>query len=52
MTRRILQVNKLYHPSVGGVETAVRDLAEGLDARGDDVRVLAARERGFGTRED
>jgi rhamnosyl/mannosyltransferase len=44
-------VNKLYHPSVGGVETVVRDLAEGLDARGDDVRVLAARERGFGTRE-
>jgi rhamnosyl/mannosyltransferase len=51
MARRVLQVNKLYHPSVGGIETVVRDLAEGLCARGDDVRVLAARERGLGRRE-
>jgi rhamnosyl/mannosyltransferase len=51
MVRRVLQVNKLYYPSVGGIETVVQDIAEGLSARGDDVRVLAARERGLGTRE-
>jgi rhamnosyl/mannosyltransferase len=51
MERQVLQVNKLYHPAVGGVETVVRDIAEGLTARGDEVRVLAARERGLGTRE-
>jgi len=30
ITMRILQVNKLYAPVVGGVETVVRDIAEGL----------------------
>lgn len=32
---RVLQVNKLYHPHVGGVEEVVRRLAEGFAARGD-----------------
>jgi rhamnosyl/mannosyltransferase len=32
---RILQVNKLYHPTIGGVETVVRDIAEGLSGRVD-----------------
>jgi len=47
----VLQVNKRYYPAVGGVETAVRGLAEGLTARAHDVRVLVGRRRGFGTRE-
>jgi len=47
----VLQVSKLYPPAVGGVETAVGDLSEGLTARGYDVRALVGRERGFGTRE-
>jgi rhamnosyl/mannosyltransferase len=51
MERRILQVNKLYYPTVGGVETVVQDIAEGLTARGDDVHVLVARKRGLGSRE-
>ena len=51
MNGRVLQVNKLYHPVVGGVETAVRDLSEGLVARGYDVRALVGRERGLGVRE-
>ena len=37
----VLQVNKAYHPHTGGVETVVRQLAEGLSARGFNVRVLA-----------
>jgi rhamnosyl/mannosyltransferase len=39
---RILQVNKFYAPYVGGVETVARQLAEGADARGHEVRVLTA----------
>lgn len=29
----ILQVNKLYHPWIGGVETVVKDIAEGLNSK-------------------
>ncbi|MDX6690062.1 MAG: glycogen synthase [Solirubrobacteraceae bacterium] len=39
---RVLQVTPFYEPSVGGVETAVRATALGLQARGIDVDVLTA----------
>ena len=42
---KILQVNKLYYPSIGGVETAVRDIAEGLRDRAD-MHILACQSRG------
>jgi rhamnosyl/mannosyltransferase len=42
---RILQVNKLYAPTIGGVETWVRQIAEGLSDRAD-VRVLVCQEKG------
>jgi rhamnosyl/mannosyltransferase len=48
---RVLQVNKFYHPTVGGIEQVVRTLAEGLRDRGHATRVLAATERGRGRRE-
>ncbi|MCS4138420.1 rhamnosyl/mannosyltransferase [Salinibacter ruber] len=37
---RILQINKFYHPYVGGVETVARQLAEGGTTHGHEVRVL------------
>ncbi len=47
---RVLQVNKLYHPWIGGVERAVRTIAEGLHQRyGLAVDVLACQARGRGT---
>ena len=42
---RVLQVNKLYHPFVGGVETTVRKIAEGLNDKVD-MQVLVC--QGFG----
>lgn len=45
---RVLQVNKFYHPVVGGIERVVETIAEGLEARGHNVSVLAARKRGRG----
>jgi len=42
----VLQVNKLYKPVVGGIETVVEDIATGLASRGHGSRVLAA--TGFG----
>jgi glycosyltransferase involved in cell wall biosynthesis len=42
---RVLQVNKLYPPHVGGVENIVRDLAEGLRDRVD-MKVLACQRKG------
>lgn len=30
---KILQLNKLYHPVIGGIETIVRQLAEGLNGK-------------------
>lgn len=38
---RILQVNKLYFPHIGGVEKVVQRLGEGLALRGYQVRVLS-----------
>lgn len=39
---RCLQLSKFYPPFFGGIETIVRDLSEGLVARGWDVDVLCA----------
>ena len=47
---KVLQVNKLYHPDVGGVETVVRDIAEGLDNRVD-MTVLVCKRSGRASRE-
>lgn len=41
---KILQVNKLYHPWIGGVETVVKQYAEGLVAKGITCDVLAINE--------
>ena len=38
---RILQVNKLYWPHIGGMEKVVQQLGEGLAARGHSCSVLA-----------
>ena len=38
----ILLVNKYYPPHIGGIESHVRDLAEGLVAAGHNVKVLVA----------
>lgn len=46
---RVLQVNKLYPPWIGGVERAVQMMSEGLSrGRGIDVEVLACQARGRG----
>lgn len=37
----ILQIYKDYHPIIGGIENHIRDLGEGLIARGHHVTVLA-----------
>ncbi len=39
---RILHLGKYYHPHRGGMETALRELAEGLSAQGVEVSVLVA----------
>lgn len=44
-TLRILQVNKLYDPYTGGVESVVRQIAEGLCQK-TDMKVLVCREKG------
>jgi rhamnosyl/mannosyltransferase len=47
----IVHANKYYHPVVGGVETVVKTLAEGMAERGHAATVVTARPRGFGTTE-
>ena len=43
---KILQINKLYHPVVGGIETVVRQIAEGInDTGGVTVDVLVCNDR-------
>lgn len=41
---RVTMINKYYHPHLGGIEHHMRDLAVGLAARGEDVRVLVSNE--------
>ncbi len=43
---KVLQINKFYHPVVGGIETVVRQIAEGINGRDDFVvDVLACSDR-------
>lgn len=37
---KILQIGKYYHPALGGIETVVRAVSEGLVSRGHSVTVL------------
>jgi len=49
---KVLEVNKLYHPWIGGVEEIVRQIAVGLHGReGVEVQVLACMPRGLGKEE-
>jgi rhamnosyl/mannosyltransferase len=48
---RVLQISSFYAPTIGGMETVLQDLAEGLVSAGDEVTVLCAAERGPGARE-
>jgi len=47
---KILQVNKLYHPWIGGVEKVVQNIAEGLNDK-TDVSVLVCQPKGRGRRD-
>lgn len=47
---KVLQVNKLYYPWIGGVEKVVQNIAEGLKDKAD-VTVLVCRPKGRGQRE-
>ncbi len=49
---RILHLGKYYAPAKGGMETALRHMAEGLLAAGCDVRVLVAGDRADTVRDD
>ena len=47
---RVLQVNKLYYPEIGGIEKVVQQIAEGLSKETDiSVEVLACQRKGHGT---
>ena len=50
---RVLEVNKAYHPHIGGIETLIKQYSEELGCmEGTDVRVLVCRDgRGKGSRE-
>ena len=43
---KVLQVNKLYYPHIGGIETVVRNIAEGLKNRTDMKVLVCRRNRG------
>ena len=47
---KVLQVNKLYYPHIGGVEKVVQELAEGLSEEAE-IRVLACQPKGAGKEE-
>lgn len=49
---RLLQLNKFYHPEVGGIEQVVRTIAEGMQRRGHESRVLVSVPQGWGGRDD
>jgi rhamnosyl/mannosyltransferase len=46
---KVIQANKHYYPTIGGVETVVQTLAEGMIDRGHDATVITAQSRGFGS---
>jgi len=43
--KKIVMVNKYYPPHLGGIEFHLRDLAEGLVAAGNQVRVIVSNDR-------
>jgi rhamnosyl/mannosyltransferase len=44
---KILQINKLYYPVIGGIETVVKDIAEGSNGQNDlRIDVLACQKKG------
>ena len=43
---KILQINKLYYPTIGGIETVVKDIAEGLNSNEINIDVLACQKKG------
>jgi len=47
---KVLQVNKLYAPFIGGVERTVQDIAEGLKDKVD-MKVLVCQPKGRTTKE-
>ncbi|MFB6103427.1 MAG: glycosyltransferase [Haloplanus sp.] len=48
----LLQLNKFYHPKIGGIEQVVRAIAEGMERRGHGSRVLVSVSRGRGRHDD
>ena len=44
---RVLQINKMYYPVIGGVETVVRQIAEGLNDK-TDMKALVCQPKGKG----
>jgi rhamnosyl/mannosyltransferase len=49
---KILEINKLYYPIIGGVETVVKDIAEGLNGQNNfQIDVLACQKKGARTTE-
>jgi len=49
---KVLLVNKLYSPWIGGIETVTKDLAEGLQGAGFEAEVLACAPKGGGSNEE
>lgn len=47
---KVLQVNKLYYPVVGGIERVVQEISEGLSGSVD-IKVLACQKKGKSTHE-
>lgn len=47
---KILQVNKLYFPEIGGIEKAVQQISEGMKDKAD-LKVLVCQKKGKGIRE-
>jgi glycosyltransferase involved in cell wall biosynthesis len=47
----ILQLNKFYHPEIGGIEEVVRAIAEGMHRRGHECRVLVSKPSSRGSQD-
>lgn len=44
---KLLQINKLYHPIIGGIESVIKDIAEGLNNRDNlTIDVLVCQKKG------
>lgn len=52
MPLKILHVSKYYHPFRGGIEKVIKDLSEGLLAKGHQVRVISSAESAQSRRDD